>query len=197
VSTVPPVVESLPLMTNDQDRAWLLALAREAIVAYASGLELVTSVSEPIAERLGGAFVTLHKHGELRGCIGHIEVDQLLGQVVPRCAVAAASTDPRFPPVSLAEVPELEIEISLLGPLEPIAGPADIIVGRHGLVVERDWHRGLLLPQVANEWGWDAQTFLGQTCHKAGLPQDAWKHWVKMWRFEAEVFSEKQPPHAA
>jgi AmmeMemoRadiSam system protein A len=191
------VVESLPLMTNDQDRAWLLALAREAIVAYASGLELVTSVSEPIAERLGGAFVTLHKHGELRGCIGHIEVDQLLGQVVPRCAVAAASTDPRFPPVSLAEVPELEIEISLLGPLEPIAGPADIIVGRHGLVVERDWHRGLLLPQVANEWGWDAQTFLGQTCHKAGLPQDAWKHWVKMWRFEAEVFSEKQPPHAA
>ena len=184
-------------MTNDHDRAWLLALAREAIVAYVSALELVTSISEPIAERQGGAFVTLHKHGELRGCIGHIEVDQPLGRVVPRCAVAAASTDPRFPPVSLAEVPELEIEISLLGPLEPIAGPADIIVGRHGLVVERDWHRGLLLPQVATEWGWDAQTFLGQTCHKAGLPQDAWKHWVKMWRFEAEVFSEKRPPHAA
>jgi AmmeMemoRadiSam system protein A len=184
-------------MTNDHDRAWLLALAREAIVTYASARELVTSTSEPIAEREGGAFVTLHKHGELRGCIGHIEVDQALGRVVPRCAVAAASTDPRFPPVSLAEVAELEIEISLLGPLEPIAGPADIIVGRHGLVVERDWHRGLLLPQVATEWGWDAQTFLAQTCHKAGLPQDAWKHWVKMWRFEAEVFSEKQPPHAA
>jgi AmmeMemoRadiSam system protein A len=197
VSTVSAVVESLSLMTNDHDRAWLLALAREAIVTYASARELVTSISEPIAEREGGAFVTLHKRGELRGCIGHLEVDQPLGRVVPRCAVAAASTDPRFPPVSLAEVPELEIEISLLGPLEPIAGPADIIVGVHGLVVERDWHRGLLLPQVATEWGWDAPTFLAQTCHKAGLPQDAWKHWVKMWRFEAEVFSEKQPPHAA
>ena len=184
-------------MTNEHERAWLLALARDAIVAYASDHELVSSTSEPVGRREGGAFVTLHKHGELRGCIGHIEADQALGQVVPRCAVAAASTDPRFPAVSLAEIPELEIEISLLGPLEPIAGPDDIVVGLHGLVVEREWHRGLLLPQVATEWGWDAQTFLGQTCHKAGLPQDAWKHWIKMWRFEAEVFSETRPPHAA
>ena len=184
-------------MTNEHDRAWLLQLAREAIVAWASGHELVTPTSESIASRPGGAFVTLHKHGELRGCIGHIESDQRLGVVVPRCAVAAASTDPRFPPVSLAEVGELDIEISLLGLLEPIAGPADIIVGRHGLVVEREWHRGLLLPQVATEWEWDAETFLGQTCHKAGLPQDAWKRLAKMWRFEAEVFSETQPPHAA
>jgi uncharacterized protein len=184
-------------VTNEHDRAWLLQLAREAIVAHASGHELVTSTSESIASRRGGAFVTLHKHGELRGCIGHIESDQRLGVVVPRCAVAAASTDPRFPPVSLAEVGELDIEISLLGLLEPITGPADIIVGRHGLVVEREWHRGLLLPQVATEWDWDAETFLGQTCHKAGLPQDAWKRLATMWRFEAEVFSETQPPHAA
>ena len=184
-------------MTSDADRAALLRIARQAIIARIGGASAFGIVSPETSARKAGAFVTLHKHGELRGCIGHLEVDQPLGRVVPRCAVAAASTDPRFPPVSLAEVPELEIEISLLGPLEPITGPADIIVGRHGLVVERDWHRGLLLPQVATEWGWDARTFLAQTCHKAGLPQDAWKHWLKMWRFEAEVFSEKQPPHAA
>jgi len=184
-------------MTSDDERAWLLALARDAIAAYVGARELVTSISEAIAERRAGAFVSLHKHGELRGCIGHVEPDEALGRVVPRCAVAAASTDPRFPPVSLAEVPELEIEISLLGPLESITGPDDVIVGRHGLVVERDWHRGLLLPQVATEWGWDAETFLAQTCHKAGLPRDAWKHWARMWRFEAEVFGEKQPPTAA
>jgi hypothetical protein len=184
-------------MTTEDERAWLLALAREAIVMHASAREMVTAIGEPIAQREGGAFVTLHKHGELRGCIGHVEPDQPLGRVVPRCAVAAASTDPRFPPVGIAEIPELQIEISLLGPLEPITGPGDIVVGQHGLVVEREWHRGLLLPQVATEWGWDAQTFLAQTCHKAGLPQDAWKHWLKMWRFEAEVFSEHQPPHAA
>jgi AmmeMemoRadiSam system protein A len=184
-------------LTSDHDRAWLLALARDAIVAYVGARELVTSIGEAVAERRGGAFVSLHKHGELRGCIGHVEPDEALGRVVPRCAVSAASTDPRFPPVSLAEVPELEIEISLLGPLEPITGPDDVIVGRHGLVVERDWHRGLLLPQVATEWDWDAETFLAQTCHKAGLPRDAWKHWARMWRFEAEVFGEKQPPTAA
>ena len=184
-------------MISDQERTWLLTLARDAIVAYTSARELVSSTSEPVGEREAGAFVTLHKHGELRGCIGHIEADQPLGRIVPRCAVAAASTDPRFPPVSLAEVPEIEIEVSVLGPLEQITGPADIIVGQHGLVVERDWHRGLLLPQVATEWGWDAETFLAQTCHKAGLPQDAWKHWLKMWRFDAEVFSENRTPPAA
>ena len=179
-------------MTSEHDRTWLLALARDAIAAHTSDRQLVTATSAPIAERTGGAFVTIHKRGELRGCIGYIEADQPLGRVVPRCAVAAASTDPRFPPVSLAEVSDLEIEISLLGPLEPIVGPAEIVVGRHGLVVERDWHRGLLLPQVATEWEWDAQTFLAQTCRKAGLPQDAWKQRAKLWRFEAEVFGEER-----
>src|SRR5260370_24863451 len=111
-------------------------------------------MTESIASRPGGAFVTLHRHGELRGCIGHIESDQRLGVVVPRCAVAAASTDPRFPPVSLAEVGELDIEISLLGLLEPITGPADIIVGRHGLGVERDRPRRLGLPPGRAAGGW-------------------------------------------
>jgi len=184
-------------MTNDADRLFLLQLARDAIVAHVRSGDLVTVIAETIAARTGAAFVSLHKHGELRGCIGHLEIDQPLGRVVPRCAVAAASTDPRFPPVTLVEVGDLEIEISLLGLPETITGPADIIVGRHGLIVERDWRHGLLLPQVATEWDWDGETFLAQTCHKAGLPQDAWKHWAKLWRFEAEVFSEQRPSPAA
>ena len=88
------------------------------------------------------------------------------------------------------ELAGLEIEVSLLGPLEPIASPDDIEVGRHGLLVERDWQRGLLLPQVATEWRWDRETFLAQTCHKAGLPRDAWKQGARVWRFEAEVFGD-------
>jgi uncharacterized protein (TIGR00296 family) len=87
----------------------------------------------------------------------------------------------------------VDIELSLLGPLEAIAGADDVEIGRHGLVVERGWQRGLLLPQVATEWEWDRQTFLAQTCQKAGLPGDAWQHGAKLWRFEAEVFGEGRP----
>ena len=178
-------------MTSPSDRELLLRLAREAIAAHVGGAPAHVPASYGVLARPGGAFVTLHKHGDLRGCIGHIEATEPLGTVVPRCAVAACSTDPRFPPVTGSELAQLDIEISLLGPLEPIAIPADIEVGRHGLVVERGWQRGLLLPQVATEWHWDAETFLAQTCHKAGLPHDAWKKDAKIWRFEAEVFGER------
>jgi uncharacterized protein (TIGR00296 family) len=94
------------------------------------------------------------------------------------------------------EVDEVMIEISLLGPLEHITGAADVVIGRHGLVVEQRGQRGLLLPQVAVEWQWDADTFLAHACHKAGLPREAWKHGASLWRFEAEVFSEKEAPAA-
>ncbi len=126
-------------------------------------------------ERRAGVFVSLHKGDALRGCIGHIEPDQPLSRAVPSSAIAAASTDPRFAPVTTEEMTELQIELSILGPLERIASVGDVEVGRHGLLVERGWNRGLLLPQVAVEWGWDAEAFLSQTCHKAGLPLDAWK----------------------
>ena len=177
-------------MTSDADRLLLLQLAREAIAAHVRRTAPPVPGSSSVMSQPGGAFVTLHRHGDLRGCIGHIEANDTIGRVVPRCAVAACSSDPRFPPVTLDELQEIEIEISLLGPLEAIAGPADIEVGRHGLVVEMGWQRGLLLPQVATEWRWDAEAFLAQTCHKAGLPKDAWKNGAKIWRFGAEVFSE-------
>lgn len=145
--------------------------------------------------RLDGAFVSIHKQGDLRGCIGHIEANEPLGGVVARCAVAACSSDPRFPAVSASELPHLDIELSVLGPLERITGPDDFEIGRHGLVVEMGWHRGLLLPQVATEWNWDRETFLAQTCHKAGLARDAWKQGATVWRFEAEVFGEQTLHH--
>ena len=168
----------------------LLRLARETIVAHVTGAAAPAAPACEAAERPGAAFVTLHSRGELRGCIGHIEATEPLGRVIARCAAAASSTDPRFPPVEASELPALDLELSVLGPLELIAGPDDIEIGRHGLVVELGSHRGLLLPQVASEWQWDRQTFLAQTCQKAGLPRDAWKQGAKVWRFEAEVFGE-------
>jgi AmmeMemoRadiSam system protein A len=107
--------------------------------------------------------------------------------------VAACSADPRFPAVTAGELPDLDLELSLLGRLEPVSSADEIEVGRHGLVVEVGQRRGLLLPQVATEWGWDRETFLAHTCEKAGLPKEAWKRDAKLWRFEAEVFHEGGP----
>jgi len=177
-------------MIESAERRRLLQLARDAIAAHLSGLPAPAIAPSPIIERRAGVFVSLHKGDALRGCIGHIEPDQPLLRGIPASAVAAASNDPRFAPVTSDELPALHIELSILGPLERIAGAAEIEIGRHGLLVERGWSRGLLLPQVAVEWGWDAEAFLSQTCHKAGLPLDAWKSAATVWRFEAEVFSE-------
>jgi AmmeMemoRadiSam system protein A len=179
-------------MTTEHERAWLLRIAREAIAAHVTGVSPPSRDEAALDDRRSGVFVSIHHRGQLRGCIGHIEGDDALPRMVARCAVAACSDDPRFPPVGFTELPEIQIEVSLLGPLESIAGPADVDVGRHGLVVETGRQRGLLLPQVATEWRWDAMTFLSQTCRKAGLPADAWQQgaMVKLWRFEAEVFTE-------
>ena len=179
-------------VTSQSDRRLLMQLAREAIAAHVASCPMPDPEMAGVLARPGGVFVSIHNRDELRGCIGHIENDEPLGRVVVRCAIAACSTDPRFPGVTVAELPELDIELSLLGPLEPIAGARDVEIGRHGLVVENGWNRGLLLPQVATEWGWDAETFLAQTCHKAGLARDAWTKGARLWRFEAEVFGEKE-----
>jgi len=176
-------------MTTSAERERLLRLAREAIAAHVGGTAAPASDRSGALARKGGAFVTLTIRGALRGCIGRVAADEPLGDVVPSCAVAACG-DSRFDPVTAAELANLELEISLLGPLEAVAGAADVEVGRHGLVVEQGWHRGLLLPQVATEHGWDRETFLAETCRKAGLPCDAWKQGARLWRFEAEVFTE-------
>jgi AmmeMemoRadiSam system protein A len=178
-------------MTSAEERTLLLQIARDAIAAHVGATAAPVRDLVGVLARPGGAFVSIHNHGDLRGCIGHIEASEALGRVIPRCAVAACSSDPRFSAVSARELADIDIELSLLGALEPIAGPDDIEIGRHGLVVELGWHRGLLLPQVATEWKWDAVTFLAQTCHKAGLPRDAWQKGATLWRFDAEVFGER------
>ncbi len=178
-------------MTSPEERRALLQLARDAVTAQAGGGPLPQPPATGVAATPGGAFVTLHNRGDLRGCIGHIEADQALGAVVVHCAVAASSSDPRFPAVTADEVPELDLELSILGPLVPVSAVDEIEVGRDGLVVEMGWHKGLLLPQVATEWGWHREEFLEHTCRKAGLPRDAWKHGATIWRFEAEVFGEQ------
>lgn len=177
-------------MIADNDRACLLKLARDVITAHATGRPIPEILQTGITAQRAGVFVTLHNGKELRGCIGHLEADESFGIVVPRCAIAASSQDPRFSAVTPDEVPRLTIELSVLCAPEPITGAADVEIGRHGLVVEQGRHRGLLLPQVAIEWKWDATTFLAHACHKAGLPMDAWQRGAQLWRFEAEVFSE-------
>ena len=122
----------------------------------------------------------------------HLEGGHVPPAVVQECAVAAATEDPRFPPVSPDELSSLRVEISVLTPLVLIR-PEEVEVGRHGLMIAQGRRRGLLLPQVPVEWGWDRETFLDQTCVKAGLPPSAWRHGATLWAFTAEVFGEEEP----
>jgi AmmeMemoRadiSam system protein A len=173
-------------------RGRLLRIAREAIGAKLRGQGVV-----PAAEDLGlreprGAFVTLSHRGsgELRGCIGYVEPLFPLAETVSRAAVGAALEDDRFPPVTAVELPSLSIELSVLEPPHPIRAE-EVEVGRHGLIVSRAGRRGLLLPQVPVEHGWDREAFLEHTCLKAGLPKDAWRRTdTELSGFAAEVFGD-------
>lgn len=179
------------MFTEAQQRS-LVAIARRAVVAAVTG----RADAAPTAEDSGtwphatGAFVTLKRHGRLRGCIGTLECHRPMAEEVARVAVSAAREDPRFEPLLPEELDGLDVEVSVLGPLEEIqpADAAAIEIGRHGLVVEQGQRRGLLLPQVALEWGWDREEFLSQTCVKAGLPRDAWRRGARIYRFDADVF---------
>ena len=171
------------------------ALLRHARAAIAARLDERPLPAAPVYGALAiprGAFVTLRLDGRLRGCVGSIDPAEPLGQVVGACAADAATRDPRFAPLPVTALPEVTLEISVLSPLMPIDDPALIDVGRHGLVVEHGARRGLLLPQVPIEWGWDRATFLSQTCAKAGLAPDAWQSGATVYLFEAVVFEE---PH--
>jgi AmmeMemoRadiSam system protein A len=175
---------------SPEERAELLRVAHEAIEAALAGRKLDLN---PASERLldlRGAFTTLHLEGNLRGCVGYVYPVKALCRTVAETAVAAAFNDTRFLPVTAEEAPRLKVEISVLSPLVPIAAE-DIEAGRHGLVITLGSRRGLLLPQVAVEFGWDAQTFLQETCHKAGLPPDAWERGAVIEAFTAEVFHDE------
>lgn len=177
---------------SPEARRELLRIARDAIAAAVHGRPYSARAGTPEARDPGGAFVTLHRFGELRGCIGQIEARDPLDQAVAHCAVAAATRDPRFPPLTERELDaQTEIEISVLTPMEPVRSIDEIEVGRDGLLIEQGPRSGLLLPQVATEWNWDRDTFLARTCRKAGLPPDAWKRGAQLYRFQAEIFSEK------
>jgi AmmeMemoRadiSam system protein A len=160
-------------LLSDEDRRTLLDLARRTAEAAARGEPApdLTDPSGPLREK-GAAFVTLKIAGELRGCVGHIEAVQPLWTSVRDMAEAAAVRDGRFPPLEPRELPGLAVELSLLSPLVPLR-PEEIRIGRHGLYVRWGRRTGLLLPQVAVEWGWDAPEFLRRTREKAGLPPDA------------------------
>jgi AmmeMemoRadiSam system protein A len=177
-------------MLTDRERRDLLRLALEAIAAHLRGDSPVVAAQIGSVARPSGVFVTLRSRGELRGCIGSLETASDLPAQVAYCAIASSTEDPRFPPLSPSELEEVELEISLLTQPEPVADASEIEVGRHGLIVEHGLRRGLLLPQVPIEWGWDRETFLVQTCLKAGLSPDAWRSGATLLRFEAEVFGE-------
>ena len=174
---------------SPSEKKELLGLAREAVRAFVSENKVIdyqTRDRNLLAER--GVFVTLKKKGELRGCIGFIEPVASVCDTVIHSAVYAASEDPRFPPVRTDELKDLEVEVSVLSPLRKIDDPGLVQVGKHGLVIAMGAQRGLLLPQVAVENGWNRETFLNQACVKAGLPPDAWKKDAEISVFEAIVF---------
>jgi AmmeMemoRadiSam system protein A len=177
-------------LSSDDCRA-LLDLARTAISTAVIEKRILDFPPYPAAlAGPAGAFVTLHRNGQLRGCVGQVESPGPLADTVARAAISAALHDSRFPPVEDHEVSSLDIEISVLSLPEPIA-PEAILAGRHGLIVVKVDKRGVLLPQVASERRWSAQRFLEETCAKAGLPRDAWRESsTRVLAFTAEVFSE-------
>jgi AmmeMemoRadiSam system protein A len=136
------------------------------------------------------AFVTIHNRGELRGCLGRLEAREPLADTVAQLAASVSDSDPRFDRISLLELPDIDIEISVLTPERAIQTIDEIELGRHGLVVEQGEHRGLLLPQVAIEHHWDRETLVSHTCLKAALPRDAWRRGAQLFVFEAQVFGE-------
>lgn len=184
-------------MLSRNDRTLLLGIARERIVAELEGRPPLYPEPTPALGRRSGAFVSLHVdvRGEpaLRGCIGRIEPDRSLAETVREMAGAAAFRDPRFPPLTSDELPRITLEISVLSPLERIP-PAQADPGTHGLFIRLRGRSGLLLPQVAASRRWDRETFLRQTCRKAGLAEGAWRDPdAELFAFTAEVFDASTP----
>jgi len=180
------------MSVSEADKKQLLQLARASIRAQLKG-EANPSLegASPLLGERRGVFVTLHRQGRLRGCIGFLEAVKPLGQAVVEMAAAAAFHDPRFRPLGEEELADLDVEISVLTPMQRLDRVENIEVGKHGLYLEKGPSRGLLLPQVAVEYRWDRTTFLEQTCTKAGLPPQAWKDPdIRIYTFTADIFSD-------
>jgi AmmeMemoRadiSam system protein A len=178
---------------SEADRKAILELARQAVEEAVCRRRLLEQFSRTgVFEQQRGVFVTLHVAKRLRGCIGVIEATEPLGDSIVRCATSAALEDPRFSPMRPEELRDLEIEVSLLSPLQPIR-PEEIVIGEHGLLVEQGFRRGLLLPQVATEYHLDRERFLRETCHKAGLDGGAWKApETRIYAFSCEIMGENE-----
>lgn len=179
------------MLTDDEQRE-LLRAAREAITC-AVRRSPPGRPPRPLPGLLQrcGVFVTIRKGELLRGCIGHVESGRPLAELVPRVAVSSALDDPRFPPLGPDELEEITLELSILSPLQPVTDPEDVLPGTHGLLLELDGARGLLLPQVAVEFGMGREEFLAATARKAGLSRNAWTSpGARLWSFTAEIVRE-------
>ena len=178
-------------MLTKKEQRELLKIARNTIASYVnSGTMPAVETASGGLNLESGCFVTIKQHGQLRGCIGNFVSDQPLYRLVQEMAVSAATRDPRFYPMKQQDLNAFELEISVLSPLELISSVDEIKVGRHGIYLVKSSSRGVLLPQVATEYGWDRDTFLKHTCLKAGLPENAWQNDCKIYIFSALVFGE-------
>jgi AmmeMemoRadiSam system protein A len=176
----------------DDSRRYLLELVRRSISTKLKDGDFPrTPPKDPALLEPRGAFVTLKNSGMLRGCIGRMESERPLWETVAMMARAAAFEDPRFQPVTLEELGGLSVEISILTPFERLEKPETVVVGKHGLLIEKGFNRGVLLPQVAVDHGWSAEEFLANVCHKASLPSDAWRDpEAKLHVFSALIIEE-------
>lgn len=180
-------------MLSETEGKTLLKMARKSIETYVRDNQKPQfDADSPALAEDSGAFVTIHKNGTLRGCIGTFASPNPLYRTVTEMAVSAAVNDPRFPPLSPAELDEISLEISVLSPLKEIKDPEEIVIGRHGLYIIKGRQRGVLLPQVAIEHNMDREEFLENTCLKAGLRPGDWKNGATIFTFEAEIFKEKE-----
>ncbi|MFZ3073264.1 MAG: AmmeMemoRadiSam system protein A [Thermodesulfobacteriota bacterium] len=179
-----------------EEKKILLSTARASIEAHLAHKPApVPDVKSPALLGKNGAFVSLHAKGRLRGCIGIFLSEGPLYETISEMAISAATKDDRFSPVTKEELTGIEIEISALTPLRKISDVKEIEVGRHGIYIIKGSKRGVLLPQVATEYGFDRETFLDQTCIKAGLKPGSWKDGADIYIFEAEIFKDENPAH--
>lgn len=180
-------------MLDEDQKERLLQIARRSITDCLKLKQAPQlSESDPALMEKRGAFVTITKGGALRGCIGYVEPIKSLYQAVSEMAVQAAIYDPRFPPLDESELGQIKLEISVLSPLKKIKDINEIEVGTHGIMIRKGLNSGLLLPQVAIEYGWGRKEFLQQTCYKAGLAPDEWKKGADISIFSADVFGENK-----